>query len=193
MRSLKTKIGCALIVTAVLAGPFIATLCWAKDSCNPAQDLTQVEKCFIRQFPCESAYFGVDRPPDYERALTCFETERSWSFVILMQLNGEGAPRDLAKAEAALKAWKREDPSTFDDNQAATLQKAIDNCKAGNEKSCLRMDYCKELAMSTFDMEICDGVDQISTEAVLSRTIAGIKSTLGVSDRAIFDQVVTRF
>src|SRR6266851_2874891 len=166
---LEVNIGCALIGPVAIATLLIATNLSAKNPCNPAPDLTQVEKCFIRQFPCENAYFGIDRPPDYERALSCFETERSWPFVILMHHNGEGAPRDLAKAEATLTVWKREDPGTFNEEQAAPLRKSIDQCKLGKEKSCPRMYYCKELAVSTFYMEICDGVDQISAEAALSR------------------------
>ncbi len=190
---LEVNIGCALIGPVAIATLLIATNLSAKNPCNPAPDLTQVEKCFIRQFPCENAYFGIDRPPDYERALSCFETERSWPFVILMHHNGEGAPRDLAKAEATLTVWKREDPGTFNEEQAAPLRKSIDQCKLGKEKSCPRMDYCKELAVSTFYMEICDGVDQISAEAALSRTIAGIRSTLSASDCASFDRVITTF
>jgi hypothetical protein len=193
IRPLKTKLERVLIGVALLVATFIPARCSAKDSCDDAQDITQVERCFIRQFPCENAYFGIDRRPDYERALSCFETERSWPFIILMRFNGEGAPRDLAKAEATLTAWKREDPGTFNDEQAAPLRKAIDECKPSNKKTCPRVDYCKELAMSTFYMEICDGVDQISAEAALSRTIAGIRSTLSASDRASFDRVITTF
>ena len=96
----------------------------------------------MMQFPCLVLYFGVDRAPDYPRALKCFEADRSWPFVALMNLNGEGTPRDLNKAEAALKIGQKEDSQSFAYLQ---LKKALSGCRHNTSTPCPRVDYCDKI------------------------------------------------
>jgi hypothetical protein len=161
--------------------------------CNREVDFGEAQRCFLRQFPCIALYFGLDQPPGYSKALTCFEHEKDWPFVVLMYLNGEGALRDLQKAESVLVAGEKKNPDAFSGNQAATLEAAIRACRQNATKPCSRIDYCSDLADSTFDMEACDAVDQISEEAALSRTIAAVRNKLNTPDRATFEQAVVEF
>jgi hypothetical protein len=82
----------ALGILSLTAG---APLAATKDKCGHEQDPEDFQECFITRFPCAAMYFGVDGPIDYAGALKCFEADKSWPFVVLMYLNGEGTPRDL--------------------------------------------------------------------------------------------------
>ena len=165
----------------------------AEADCNHPADTAQSQRCFPAQFPCISYYFGVDGAPNYPRALKCFKEKNSGGFVALMYLNGEGTPRDLNKAEAALTTWKQKSPHDFNGDQAAILEKAIRTCRRSGRRACPRVDYCNDLAENTLEMEICDAVAQLSAQSALSRRVATITSTLSAKDRAIFDRVVTAF
>jgi hypothetical protein len=125
--------------------------------------------------------------------LTCFEREKEWSFVVLSYLNGQGAPRDLQKAESILVEAEKWNPEAFGGDQAATLEAAIRACRQNPNKPCPQLDYCKNLAETTFDMEICDAVDQVAQEEALSRTIAAVENQLKPADRATFEQAVAEF
>jgi len=173
---------CVAISTNGLAG-----------GCNAKMDFGQRERCFLHQFPCIVAYFGVDQPANYPRAFECFEHKKAWPFVVLMYLNGEGITRDLQQAESVLVSERKENPQAFSGNQASTLEAAISRCSQNAGKSCARTDYCKELAESTLDLEVCDAVDQVSEEAALSRTISSFENQLSPSGRATFEQVVAEF
>jgi hypothetical protein len=138
------------------------------------------------------SYFGIDGKPDYPGALQCFEAKKLWGFAALMYLNGEGAPRDLNKASAALEKWQQEKPGIANSDIAETLKKAIRACKQ-HPHSCPRLDYCKGLAESKQEIEICDAVDQLAAEKALTREIAVTKSGLNAPDRNLFNQVVVQF
>ncbi len=138
-------------------------------------------------------YFGIDGTPNYPEALRCCETNRLWPFVVLMYLNGEGTRRDLKKAESVLRAAEKTDPDEFGPDQAETLQKAIDACKRVPQARCARLDYCKDLSVTTTDMEICDAVEQVSDEAAFTQAIGETRNRLSTAERALFDRVITEF
>lgn len=165
----------------------------AEDDCDHPKDFATGERCFAAQFPCPYSYLGIDGTPDYAKALSLCKANNSGAFVALMYLNGEGTPRDLQKAEAALKAWEQENPDQFSNSQAAALEKAIKGCKLTGTEICPRLDYCKDLAEATLDIEICDAAAQVSSEAALSLTLARIRSTLIANDRTEFDRVIANF
>lgn len=167
----------------------------ARSDCEHPRGFGENERCFVQWFPCRYAFLGLNGPPDYAKALACFQKSdrEPGPFVALIYFNGDGTPRDLQKAEAALKAWALGNPNEFDAGQAAKLQTAIDNCKRSGEKSCPRIDYCGQLAEGTFDLEMCDAVDQVRAEAKLSKEVARIGSSLNAKDRALLDQMVSKF
>lgn len=99
--------------------------------------------CFLAQSRCLSNYFGIDAAPKYSEALTCFESNRRWPFVVLMYLNGEGMRRDPKKAASVLRTAEKTDPDEFGPHQIEILQKAIERCEAGPRAYCPKLDYCK--------------------------------------------------
>ncbi|MBF6558934.1 MAG: hypothetical protein IVW56_01495 [Candidatus Binataceae bacterium] len=183
----------AAVTIAALAATFSAEPATAKADCRQPRDFAQLNRCFLAQFACIGLYFGIDRAPDYPRALKCFEDRKEWNFVVVMYVNGEGAPRDPQKAETVLKLGQRTDPDMAPPEEAAALQKAIDKCKLAPHTSCPRVDYCRDAAYTTQELEICDAIGQFAEEARLSRTIAGVRRKLSAPDRAIFDRAVAEF
>jgi lysozyme len=181
----------AALAMVLLAATTSATA--LADDCRRPTDFGEAQRCFLRQFPCILAYFGIDQPRDYPKALTCFKHENDWAFVVVMYLNGEGTSQDLQKAESVLMAGEKNNPDAFSGNQRPTLEAAIHACRQNTHKSCPHIDYCKDLADSTFDMEVCDAVAQVSEEAKFGRTIAGVKTTLSASNRATFERAVAEF
>jgi hypothetical protein len=55
---------------------------------------------------CDVYYFGIGQRRDFKRAFECEmarpEQGRNWVLLAVMYLNGEGTPRDVKKARAAL-------------------------------------------------------------------------------------------
>ncbi|MGH7814096.1 MAG: hypothetical protein ACREQI_08860 [Candidatus Binataceae bacterium] len=183
----------AACAAVFLASGLAVSPALAKGACDSNRDFAHAQKCFLLQFPCIDAYFGIGGPPDYPRALSCFEASKQWPFVSMMYFNGEGAPRDLDKAEAILKSVRKTDPDAFVYGPAAALQKAIDKCKSDPLHGCARIDYCRTLETTTLDDEVCYAVDQLSEEAALTRQLAAIRSKLTIANRATFDRAVAEY
>ena len=110
-----------------------------------------------------------------------------------MYLNGDGTPRDLRKAQEVIATGEKTYPYELDFEMTPILRKAIDRCKSDVHKSCPRVDYCKDLATRTLDMEICQAIDQLDGETASSRAIGLLKSKLSVGDNVIFDRAVAEF
>jgi uncharacterized protein YecT (DUF1311 family) len=180
-------------MTVLLSGPLATTSFGLKTNCQEPRDLAELAHCFLGQFRCLPSYFGIEGAPDYPKALKCFESNKHWPFVVLMYLNGEGTKRDLEKAQSVLENGKKTDPDEFGPHQAEVLQEAINRCKGIPQGPCPRVDYCKDLSVTTPDLEMCDALDQLSEEAVFSRAIAATGSKLSPADRVLFDQTVTEF
>jgi hypothetical protein len=78
---------------------------------------------------CEAYYFGINRAPDFPKALRCYEAEKNWEFLILMHLNGEGTPADVQKADELFRTWQKAEPDQANSMQAEALRKAIEERK----------------------------------------------------------------
>ncbi|HVN63892.1 MAG TPA: hypothetical protein VMT58_04600 [Candidatus Binataceae bacterium] len=186
--ALSTVIAVAGVAAMLVVKPAIAA-----SKCQWGGSFSGDMRCFVTQFPCNDIYFGIGTAPDYPKALKCFEANKRWPFVVLMYLDGEGAPRDLAKAESILKSGQKTDPDTFQDGEAEALQKAIDACKAAPQKPCPQIDYCKDLAQTNLEIQICKAIDQIFAQTALDKTMAAVESKLDAADRAQFRQAVAAF
>jgi hypothetical protein len=161
--------------------------------CEDPPDFNAFAHCFLAQYPCLPNYLGIDAAPNYSDALKCFQRNRRWPFVVLMNLNGEGTSLDPKKAESILRAASKTDPDEFGPHQIEILQKAIDRCAAGPGAGCPKLDYCKDLSVTTPDLQICDAVAQISEEQTFSRKIRETRSRLSAVESALFDQVIDEF
>jgi uncharacterized protein YecT (DUF1311 family) len=182
-----------LLVMILLSSLLAATRSFADNNCQEPRDFGVLAHCFLAQYRCLPNYFGIDAAPNYSEALKCFERNRRWPFVVLMYLNGEGVRGDPKKAASVLRSAEKTDPDEFGPHQTEILQKAIARCAASPRAGCPKLDYCKDLCVTTPEMEICDAVAQVSDEAAFSRTIDGIRGQLSMVDRTVFDRVIAEF
>jgi len=143
---------------------------------------------------CGDYYFGISSPPDFHKALRCYEREQAWDFLILMYLNGEGTPVDLHKAEDLLKDWQKAGPAYGADSlQAAALRKAIEERKQNPDKTYPHLDYCTDVAGDTVAINFCAGIDDQIAERDFKLTMAATKAKLTRSEAIIFDRMIAAF
>jgi hypothetical protein len=174
-----------------LSKPLVAAPIPTDSDCREPHDYLELVRCVFAEKRCLPSYYGSDGTPDYPKALKCFETNRLWAFAALMYINGEGTRRELPKAAAIVDTWKQEGPD-FNNDQAATLKKAIKKCKR-HPASCRRVDFCQDLARTTQETEFCVGADQLAGERILKEAIAETRNKLNPSNRILFDRVVVEF
>lgn len=97
--------------------------------------------------------FGRGKKADDQRALNCMmaedERRREWVLLGVMYLNGEGTPRDLAKARDAL--FRRRKEYDFCDATCGALDEAIRWQAASPQKPIARVDCCKDIAQARID------------------------------------------
>ena len=68
-----------------------ATLASVSDSPSTVSD-----DCYGDEF-----YYGWGRPRDVKKALACYRASNDWTMLAILQINGEGAPADIAQASVA--------------------------------------------------------------------------------------------
>lgn len=117
---------------------------------------------------CDVYYFGIGQRPDHKRALDCMMAEdehrRDWLLLGVMYLNGEGTPRDLAKAREAL-MHRRKQTAGFCDASCGALDEAIRRQAASPQKPIARIDYCKDMAQARIDWDYCLGIKDRKAES----------------------------
>lgn len=98
-------------------------------------------------------YFGIGVEKDYARALSLFRAEKDAAFLILMYLNGDGTPVDVAKAN---EIWNQADfpPEIQLDATMSLLRDMIKERAAAPGRTYPRLEFC-EIAMTTLDMNRC--------------------------------------
>ena len=149
---------------------------------------------------CDDYYFGVTVEPDFGKALQCYEANkflefegRSWEFLILMHLNGEGTPVDVKKAEELFKAWENALPHEVTSMQADALREAIQERKRDPQKSYPRLEYCTDIAGDTVTLNFCSWIKERLAENDFETVMAITKAKLKGASKAIFDKVVAAF
>jgi len=60
--------------------------------------------------PCVNAYYGIDGPINFGKAYKCFGDNQVYEFLIIMELNGEGTPKNTKQAERTMDTWLKADP-----------------------------------------------------------------------------------
>jgi uncharacterized protein YecT (DUF1311 family) len=108
---------------------------------------------------CDVYYFGIGQRRDLGRAFACEmaepEERRNWVLVSVMYLNGEGTSRDVRRARAALEHNRPEECGVT----CAVLDEVLRRHEAAPNKSYRRIDYCKDIAQTTLDVNYCLGVE----------------------------------
>lgn len=142
---------------------------------------------------CDDYYFGISAPPDFEKALKCYETREAWEFLILMHLNGEGVSADVGKADELFRAWQKAAPDETSSLQAEALQRAIEERRANPSQSYPRLDYCTDIAGDTRAVDFCDLITEQIAETRFKSVIAKTRAWLSAADSVIFDKIVAAF
>jgi hypothetical protein len=142
---------------------------------------------------CDRAYFGIDQAPDLPRALKCYRAEKRWDLLIVIYLNGEGTPVDVAKAETLLQEWAQEDQIPGGSLEARALRAAIEERKRNPETAYPRIDYCRDVARDTFTLNFCGMVGDEIEERRLDARMTEVRSRLTPAQRALFDRMKKAF
>jgi hypothetical protein len=109
---------------------------------------------------CDVYYFGIGQRRDFARAFACEmaepERRRNWVLIAVMHLNGEGTARDLRRAREALEHNRPEECGAT----CAALDEVLRRHEASPSKRHRRVDYCKDIAQITPDVDYCLGVEE---------------------------------
>jgi uncharacterized protein YecT (DUF1311 family) len=141
---------------------------------------------------CDRAYFGINRTSDFPRALQCYQSEKRWDLLIVMYLNGEGTPVNVAKADALLQEWER---GQMEGGwlEAQALRAAIEDRKQHQGTVYPRIDYCRDIARDTLTLNFCGYVDAEIEEGRLDARMEEVRRRLNPAQRALFDRMKKAF
>ena len=142
---------------------------------------------------CDVYYFGIGQPRDYARAFACETAEpverRNWLLLAMMYLNGEGTARDLGRAREAL-GHRRPD---YCGATCAALDEVLRRQEAAPAKRYPRVDYCRDIALTTPDANYCLGVEERKEELRRKRAGKNLAASLAPEARKRFAALARAF
>jgi hypothetical protein len=159
--------------------------------------------------PCINYFFGVGIPQSYEKAFACFQKgdhgTPSYIWLILMTLNGDGAPKSVKKARELLtEAQKRSWPepsgelasmvsgdccdSDWIEAAADVVAEHEKDPEGGN-----KVNICDFTHGPRMDWSICVSELEDVWEARYEAEMAPIQAKLSASVKASFDQIKAMF
>lgn len=144
-------------------------------------------------YECVYAYYGINQAVNYEKAYKCFVSNAVYEYLILMQLNGEGVPADANKANDLMVAWLKADPEYAGSAKETYLQRAIKNRLLGTKHTAMKIDFCKDLAESNYDIGYCTWVQDLLDKQHTDKAMKAIRATLTPSEEILWDQVIKAF
>ena len=140
---------------------------------------------------CDAYYYGIGRARDLKRAFACQmrapDENKNWMMLAVMYLNGEGAPKSLAQAQAAFKHVGDRDAST------EAMEKILALRAANPETTYPRVDFCKEIAQTTLDGNECDAIQQRRSEAATRSILKPVRASLDRAGMKSFDELKHAF
>jgi hypothetical protein len=145
---------------------------------------------------CDEYYFGIVKTRDFKRAFECemavVEQRRNWVLISVMYLNGEGTPRDVKKAREAAKHMNPLECGVT----CGVLDEVLRRHEANPGKKHRRIDYCKEIAQTTPDVNYCLGVESRKEEWKRKREERALQAGLSPESRkrlAALSQAFAKF
>jgi uncharacterized protein YecT (DUF1311 family) len=182
------------IVQSLAVGPVYA-------DCQFGRDYPTDLKCYLVQFPggeCYDSYFGFSAPPNFSKALPCFEGQKTWPYLVIMYLNGQGTPRDVQKAEQSFATGQKmgpvDWPAEWTAAEMSSLKQAIGEAKDTSNKNSSDVDLCSDiLSGTTPEMDYCTAIGELVSERQFSEMLATTRAKLGPADESVFDRVVASF
>lgn len=144
-------------------------------------------------YTCADIYYGIGEPVDYPKAYACFEAHSIYEYMIVMQLNGEGVPQDVQKAEALMQAWLQADPdnaNSIDETGMEGILKERLNDKNPNPP---KINYCQDVGYTTISINFCAAVNDRMEQHQFGETMNSIRASLDPKQAATWDQIQATF
>ncbi len=193
-----------LVLICGMAGSFLAQSLAAgvvHADCQFGQDYPTDLKCFLKQFggsECYDSYFGFSGPPDFSEALRCFEKDKTWSYLVVMYLNGRGVPRDVQKAEQWFAAGQKmapiEWPGGLSGRELSSLKQDIEKARNTSDKDWDPIELCSDVfVLDTPESQYCTAIRELVSEAQFSAMLASTRAELDSADKSFFDRMIASF
>ena len=133
-------------------------------------------------------YYGIGCKKNYQKALESFQSagEDGYFFLILMYLNGDGVPADPQKA---LGVWNKSQESVAGNNQTYYKYKEIIDERIAHPKKVFERLGCGDVAMTTYDMDVCASIDIALQNQLGNQQIKEIENKLNAVSRKKYDEI----
>lgn len=142
---------------------------------------------------CDDYYFGISAAPDFGKALNCYKNENRQDMIILMHANGEGVPASIQKALELFKAWQKASPDETNSLDGEALKKALDERINNPQKKYLPIQYCSEIAGTTYALGACASIKKRKEEKSVTSVITAARANLKPADAVLLDKVYGAF
>lgn len=130
---------------------------------------------------CDAPYYGRGEPRDYRKAFACYRKSGESLMVAIMQLNGEGTPVDIPGARASLSRVDSKD-ADFEALDAIIKKREADPGATGP-----RVDFCRDVAMTTPSFNSCQADQEAKKTAKSSTGLKKIRAGLAPGIQRAFD------
>ena len=127
-------------------------------------------------------YYGWGRTRDVKKALACYRASNDWMMLAILQINGEGAPVDIAGARASLNRVESKD-ADFE-----ALDRIIKKREANPTAKFRRVDFCKDVANTTPSVDICQAREEGKKLRKSDSRVDKLRVGLDASARSAFDR-----
>ena len=137
--------------------------------------------------PCVNAYYGIGQRVNYDKAYKCFQSKNVYEFMAIMQLNGEGTPKNAQKAEQTMKLWFKSDPDNADNVDADQMRQAVAAHLA--DPHAPRTDFCDDVGYTTYSMDFCSDVQNRLQEQKTRKAMHAIRASLNPAQQVLWDSI----
>lgn len=169
----------ALLAVAALSRRDVRAATSAVATATPPSDSPPMvsSDCYGDEF-----YYGWGRARDVKKALACYRATNDWMMLAILQINGDGAPVDIAGARASLNHVESRD-ADFD-----ALDRIIKKREANPTATFRRVDFCKDVANTTPSVDICQARQEGKKIAKSDSRVDKLRVGLAPSVRSAFDR-----
>jgi len=140
---------------------------------------------------CEDYYYGLNGDVDFKKAYACAEKKEDLILQMIMLLNGEGVSKDPAKAQKIFLAYKK--TGAYVQSELEELYAQATNRIKNSNKNWPKIDFCKDLAGTTIDMNRCSAIQNHLDEKERNLKFRKVKKGLSKNAKRIFDKMVGAF
>jgi hypothetical protein len=135
-------------------------------------------------------YFGIGVKQDFVKALRLFQQEKDYVFLVLMHLNGEGTPVDLAKAQQLLAEDLAQQGRRY--ATMGVLEEIVTERLKAPAKTYPRVLFC-EVATTTPDINQCASIQLALSNQAAEALVRKVTDGMGPAQRSNLQAVVQHF